>query len=71
MQSSPRACCRTRPKTALDRRPLPISTDDPLEKALVITLLHSIGFDAADGGGLMKAGDLEWAEPTRLLHKVG
>ncbi|WP_237881553.1 NADPH-dependent F420 reductase [Pseudomonas sp. PGPR40] len=54
----------SRPKTAPDRRALPIAADDPAAKALVIKLLDEIGFDAVDAGSLDESWRLERAKPA-------
>lgn len=62
-----------RPKAAPDRRALPIAADDPAAKALVITLLDEIGFDAADAGSLDESWRFERAKPAycKPLDKEG
>lgn len=62
-----------RPKAAPDRRALPIAADDPAAKALVITLLDEIGFDAADAGSLDESWRFERAKPAycKPLYKEG
>ena len=41
-----------RPKGAADRIALPVAGDDPAAKAVVLKLIHKLGFDGVDAGGL-------------------
>ncbi|WP_426111039.1 NADPH-dependent F420 reductase [Pseudomonas sp. DSP3-2-2] len=63
----------SRPKATPDRRALPVAADDPAAKALVITLLDDIGFDAVDAGSLDESWRFERAKPAYCiaLNKEG
>ncbi|HVZ15932.1 MAG TPA: NAD(P)-binding domain-containing protein [Terriglobales bacterium] len=47
-----------RPKGAPDRKALPVSSDDPRAKQIVMQLIEELGFDAIDNGGL----DQSWRQ---------
>lgn len=57
----------SRPKEAPDRRALPVASDDPAAKALVIKLLDEIGFDSADAGSLDESWRFERAKPAYCI----
>lgn len=56
-----------RPAGSADRRALPVASDDPSAKALVINLLDQIGFDSVDAGGLVESWRFERAKPAYCI----
>lgn len=53
-----------RPRGDAKRIALPVSGDDPKAKAVVMKLIHDLGFDAVDAGSL----DESWRQPGTLLY---
>jgi hypothetical protein len=45
-----------KPKGAPDRLAIPVASDDPAAKRVVMDLIEEIGFDAVDNGGLVEGG---------------